>query len=123
MIRWLLERLIPPLNRAVSPSSMVRPAEEQGEIDLQTRQLTLYETPTCPYCSKVWRTIKRLNLNIESRDISRHSHWRSELKNEGGKIQVPCLRIAEGDGVVRWMYESTDIVGYLTERFSRLPEK
>ncbi len=123
MIRWLLERLIQTLNRAISPRSLVRPSEEQREIDLQTRHLTLYETPTCPYCIKVWRTIKRLNLTIESRDISRHAHWCSELKNEGGKIQVPCLRIAEGDGVARWMYESTDIVGYLTQRFSRLPEK
>ena len=31
----------------------------------------------------------------------------------GGKSQVPCLRIENEAGNVRWMYESIDIIRYL----------
>ena len=99
----------------------MRGAEEQQTVDAQTRRLALYQTPTCPYCIRVWLAMRRLNLNIENRDISRQARWRSELKIEGGKIQVPCLRIAEDDGSARWLYESAEIVDYLSERFSGEP--
>ncbi|HAI96784.1 MAG TPA: glutaredoxin, partial [Methylococcaceae bacterium] len=35
----------------------------------------------------------------------------------GGKLKVPCLRIEE-DGKVSWMYESSDIINYLEDRFA-----
>jgi len=123
MIRWLLEGLIQLINRAITPRSLVRGAEEQRKIDSQTHQLALYQSPICPYCIKVWYTIKRLNLDIETRDISRHPHWRSELKTQGGKLQVPCLKIAGEDGRHQWLYESADIVDYLSQRFSSRPGK
>jgi len=31
----------------------------------------------------------------------------------GGKSQVPCLRIEDDKGEVRWMYESLEIIKYL----------
>jgi glutathione S-transferase len=37
----------------------------------------------------------------------------AELIAGGGKDQVPCLRIENEDGEVRWLYESIDIVRYL----------
>ncbi|MBT8120417.1 MAG: glutathione S-transferase N-terminal domain-containing protein, partial [Gammaproteobacteria bacterium] len=44
--------------------------------------------------------------------------WNQELIDEGGKYQVPCLKITREDGSVEWMYESTDINQYLEEKFS-----
>jgi len=32
----------------------------------------------------------------------------------GGKTQVPCLRIEQAGGEVEWMYESDDIIRYLS---------
>ncbi len=122
MIGWLLGRLMQPLINAVTPRRLLRGAEEQQMIDEQTRRLILYQSPACPYCFKVWYAIFLLNLNIETRDISRNARWRSELKGEGGRDQVPCLRIAEEGGPVLWLYESAEIIEYLSQRFSSSPE-
>ena len=36
-----------------------------------------------------------------------------ELLMGGGRATVPCLRIEDDAGAVRWLYESNDIVEYL----------
>ena len=54
---------------------------------------------------------------MELRDASGNAEHRQTLLNEGGKIQVPCLRIEE-DGQTRWLYESSAIRSYLEERFA-----
>jgi hypothetical protein len=45
-------------------------------------------------------------LNIETRDARNDPCWQSELVEQGGKYQVPCLRIDKGDDNVEWLYES-----------------
>jgi len=37
----------------------------------------------------------------------------AELIAGGGKIQVPCLRVENKDGDVRWIYETSEIIRYL----------
>jgi glutathione S-transferase len=66
---------------------------------------------------KVRRQIKRLGLSIECRDILKNPAWEQEMVQGGGQRQVPCLRIEREDGGVQWLYESSDINRYLTERF------
>jgi glutaredoxin len=101
-----------------TPKGVVRPAEVQKEIDEQTRKLVLYQFRTCPFCIKVRREIKRLSLNIEQRDARNDTYSRDELLQGGGQIKVPCLRITDDAGNVRWLYESNDINQYLHERFA-----
>ena len=62
--------------------------------------------------------MKRLSLNIEIRDAQRDIANREALFLGGGTIKVPCLRITEADGEVRWLYESDDINDYLKQRFA-----
>ena len=80
--------------------------------------MVLYQFQQCPFCVKTRRTIHRLALNIEKRDARNDPKWNQELISEGGKYQVPCLKITKDDGSVEWMYESTDINQYLEEKFS-----
>jgi len=47
------------------------------------------------------------------RNTSKSTH-RDNLIDGGGKSQVPCLRIESEDGAVQWMYESRDIINYLS---------
>ena len=94
-----------------------RSAEEQARADAATRSFALYHFRACPYCIKVRRDIRLLGLRIEERDIKKEQARRAELIAGGGKVQVPCLRIEEPDGSVRWMYESRAIAGYLRHRF------
>ncbi len=62
------------------------------------------------------RSAHKLNLPLEYRDARNNDRYRSELKQEGGKVQVPCLRIDREDGT-EWMYESDDIIEFLEEKF------
>ena len=39
-----------------------------------------------------------------------------ELIRGGGSPTVPCLRIEDSSGDVRWLYESLDIIKFLKER-------
>ena len=38
---------------------------------------------------------------------------RRALEQGGGKIQVPCLYIPQGEEGPRWLYESDEIIRYL----------
>lgn len=114
-IRWPIGQLILLLNVVFSPSSPKRTIDEQSKLDDKTRMLSLYQLPSCPFCVKVRRTIKRQGLNIELRNISGKNNFSEELTREGGKRKVPCLRIEKTDGQVQWLYESNDIVQYLKE--------
>jgi len=104
------------LDKLTTPRGIVREADEQQRIDQRTRNLVLYQFRTCPFCIKVRRAMKRLSLNIETRDAQKDPVSREQLLQGGGKIKVPCLKITDDDGTVRWLYESDDIVEYLQDR-------
>ena len=74
----------------------------------------LYYFATCPFCIKVRMALWKMRICTPLRNIHRHAKYQKELKEGGGKVQVPCLRIEEG-GQVNWLYESDDIVKYLGE--------
>lgn len=92
--------------------------EKKAELDLATSKMALYQFKLCPFCVNTRRTIRRLGLDIELRDARNDPKWNRELINEGSKYQVPCLRITEDNGEVRWLYVSKKINHYLDQRFS-----
>ena len=98
------------------PSVVKRNDEEQAKVDQATKILKLYQFYACPFCVKTRRAIKRLNLKVETRDAQTAGQFRKELEISGGKIKVPCLKL-EGAGEATWIYESSDIIKYLDERF------
>lgn len=118
VVRAILGALILLLNWVFTPKSIKREASEQAAIDTQTAKLALYQYKACPFCVKVRRAMKRNGLNIETRDAKRSELFKSELEQGGGQLKVPCLRIEEENGEVRWMYESSDIIDYLEGRFN-----
>jgi glutaredoxin len=118
IIRWILGSLILTFNWLFTPSGVKRSADAQAAIDEQTTKLALYHYRACPFCVKVRRAMKRQSLNIDTRDVKRSEAAREQLLAGGGNLKVPCLRIEDGQGGVKWMYESTDIVNYLNNRFS-----
>ncbi len=80
--------------------------------------LALYHFNSCPFCMRVRDAASKLDLDLELRDIQRDADSREELMSATGRTSVPCLRIEDADGGVRWMHESLDIVDYLEERFA-----
>lgn len=75
--------------------------------------LSLYHYEGCPYCTLVRDAMARLGVDIELRDILDRSDYKEELVVATGRQMVPCLRIEEGLGDVRWMHESRDIILFL----------
>ncbi|PLW70714.1 glutaredoxin family protein [Pseudohalioglobus lutimaris] len=118
IIRLILGKLILLFNWLFTPRGIARDASAQAAIDRQTESLRLYQYEACPFCVKVRRAMKRMSLNIETRDIKRVPAAREELLAGGGNLKVPCLRVEREDGQVNWMYESGDIINYLSGRFT-----
>ncbi|MEZ5541763.1 MAG: glutathione S-transferase N-terminal domain-containing protein [Pseudomonadota bacterium] len=118
----LAHMLVGPLlllgDRLTAPRRVQRDPTAQARIDAETRELVLYQFRSCPFCIKTRRAIRRLALNIETRDAQHHQPSRQQLLKCGGKLMVPCLRIAKPDGSMQWMYESNDIIRYLESRFT-----
>ncbi len=105
-------------DRVFTPQGIERPAAAQQQVDAHTRQLVLYQFLMCPFCVSVRRAIKRLSLNIETRDALRDPASREQLLTSGGKVQVPCLKITDDQGKVTWLYESRKIIQYLQQEFA-----
>lgn len=118
IIRIILGQLILFLSWITTPRSIKRDREAQARVDQATQKLALYQFHACPFCIKVRRQMKRQSLNIQTRDAKKDLAHRDELLNGGGKLKVPCLRIEDKTGEVKWLYESSDIVSYLQNRFS-----
>lgn len=117
-VRWVLGQIIIFIDWATRPKPVVRSIEEQKKVDAQTSKMALYQFNQCPFCVKTRRSINRLALDIEKRDARNDPKWNKELIEEGGKYQVPCLKVMSDDGKVNWIYESTDINKFLDEQFS-----
>jgi len=75
--------------------------------------LALYKMGTCPYCLKTIKVIKELNINVAFKDINESAKHNKTLIEEGGKRQVPCLKIVETNKKAVWLYESEEIINFL----------
>jgi len=83
---------------------------------LSLEDVTLYHRPTCGFCVRVYRALDDMHLKIAGVNVSQDYDARQRLMEEGGRSQVPALRIDRADGSVEWMYESLDIIDYLRKR-------
>lgn len=92
-------------------------SDQPSRASIQADDLALYYFDSCPFCQRVLRAMELLGVDIPLRNVQQEPAYRDELVAGGGKRTVPCLRIANPDGTDTWMYESADIIEYLTRRF------
>lgn len=121
IFRAITRPLILAAERMCNQAPIIREPMVQQGIDRETANMAIYEFKGCPFCMKTRRSIRRLSLNIELRDAMKNDVHREALKTEGGRIQVPCLRITK-DGEDTWMYESTDIISFLEGKYGKESE-
>lgn len=117
LLRWPLGQIVIFVDWITRPQTPVIAPEKRAELDAATSAMKLYQFRQCPFCVKTRRAIRRLGLNIETRDARNDAQWNSELINQGGKYQVPCLRVVNEDGSIDWIYESDYIIEFLDQRF------
>jgi glutaredoxin len=116
LIRNLLGGIIAFFDIITRGSKLKRTKEAQQKIEKDLQELTLYQFFACPFCIKTRRAMYKMNLPILKRNASKGSPYRDELMQGGGKIQTPCLRIESATGTT-WLYESSEIIDYLRQRF------
>ena len=104
--------------RLTQPQGVQRSPEAQASVDQQCQSLALYQFNICPFCIKVRQEMRRLSLPIEKRDAQHNAANRDELLQGSGATKVPCLKISQANGEVRWLQDSNAIVAYLRERFA-----
>jgi glutaredoxin 2 len=76
--------------------------------------LSLYHYQACPFCHKTRNYIETSSLDIELRDIQLSHVHNTALIAQGKKLQVPCLLIELDDEQSHWLYESEDIIHFLS---------
>ena len=116
-LRQALGQLIVLLDLLTRPRKQQRTPQAQAEVEQAAQHLALYQFHACPFCVKTRRALHRLNVPVALRDAKNNAEHRQALAEQGGKIQVPCLRIEE-NGQSQWLYESKAIIAYLEKRFA-----
>ena len=60
-------------------------------------KVTVYSTPTCPWCHKVKDFLKENKIEFEDKDVSADEAARNAMAEKSGQMGVPVLDI---DGTV-----------------------
>jgi len=76
--------------------------------------LNLYYKPTCPYCVRVLTANETIQAPLTLLNVLAATGAMAALMEKGGKTQVPFLEDTD-HGVL--MYESNDIITYLSEQY------
>ncbi|WP_410483297.1 glutaredoxin family protein [Teredinibacter sp. KSP-S5-2] len=78
-----------------------------------SNQFSLYYRPTCFFCVRVLQQLPNIAIGIKTLNISEDREALLELREKGGKQQVPALKYFNERGEETWMYESLDILNFL----------
>ncbi len=63
------------------------------------KKVTVYSTPTCPYCIRTKQFLKKNNIGFEDIDVSTDKAKADEMIQKSGQMSVPVLDI-DGELIV-----------------------
>ena len=119
-IRWILGRMIIFLDFIFTPKPKLRDKSSQDLVNNITNSYKLYQYYACPFCVKVRRFFKREGISIELIDAKNDVFKKNLIKN-GGMLKVPCLRVGSKKNQVEWIYESNEIIDFISREI-RIPK-
>jgi glutaredoxin-like YruB-family protein len=61
-------------------------------------ELTIYTTPTCPWCRQAKKYLAEKGVAFAEKDVTRNGAWIEELRTLSGQMGVPV--ITDGTRVV-----------------------
>ena len=73
------------------------------------KSVTVYSTPTCPYCHQLKAYLKENNVSFEDKDVATDAEARDEMVQKSGQLGVP---VSDIDGEI--------VVGFDREKVSEL---
>ncbi len=56
-------------------------------------KVTIYSTPTCPWCHKAKEFLKANNIKFEDKNVAEDEAARNEMQEKSGQLGVPVLDI------------------------------
>ena len=119
VIRWTLGRLIIILDFIFSTKPIGRDKTSQDLVNTITSRYKLYQYYACPFCIKVRRFLRRESINIEFID-AKDEFYKKDLTKNGGKLKVPCLRVVSKKNQVKWIYESNEIIDFISKEIKNI---
>ncbi len=57
------------------------------------KNITVYSTPTCPFCVRAKQYLKENNVQFEDIDVSENQEKAQEMIKKSGQMGVPVLEI------------------------------
>lgn len=60
-----------------------------------TKDIKVFTTPTCVYCSMVKRYLKQKGVEFDNVDLTKHPKWINRMVTKSGMTGVPQLWIDE----------------------------
>tara|TARA_B110000008_G_C16403593_1_gene336763 strand:+ start:107 stop:478 length:372 start_codon:yes stop_codon:yes gene_type:complete len=114
IVRWVIGRVIIFFDFMFTPKSKVRDTSSQDLVNKITKHYKLYQYNACPFCVKVRRFLKREAINIELID-AKNDLFKKKLIKNGGMLKVPCLRVSSKKKQVEWIYESNEIIDFISK--------
>ncbi len=63
----------------------------------QTAQVTVYSTPTCPYCKMAKEFFQHHGVEFESIDVAADEKKAEEMIQKSGQMGVPVIVVKKGN--------------------------
>ncbi|MFH2027588.1 MAG: glutaredoxin domain-containing protein [Nanoarchaeota archaeon] len=63
-------------------------------------KVTVYSTPTCPWCHKAKDWLKEHKVEYEDKDVSADEEARKELVEKSGQMGVPVIVVEGNEPIV-----------------------
>ena len=61
-------------------------------------KVTVYSTPTCPFCTKAKEYLKENNIEFKAIDVAEDEEARNEMIEKSGQMSVPVIIVEKGEG-------------------------
>lgn len=62
---------------------------------MSDKEVKVYTTPTCPYCTTLKRFLEEKDVEFEEVDVSEDEEALEEMKEKSGQTGVPVVEIGE----------------------------
>ena len=119
VVRWVIGRVIIFFDFMFTPKSKVRDISSQDLVNKITKHYKLYQYNACPFCVKVRRFLRKKSINIEFIDAKDEFNKKDLIQN-GGILKVPCLRVESKKNQVKWIYESNEIINFISQEIKSI---
>lgn len=76
-------------------------------------KITVYTTPTCPYCKNLKKFLKGEKLSFKEVNVVENEKGRNEMMEKSGQMGVPVLDI---DGTIIVGFEEDKLKEFLSKK-------